>query len=254
MNIIFSSCGNDSVALIQWAFDAELDHIVVAYSDTGWATPTWSARVDRVKDWVELNGGEMIIIKAETFPDLVRRKKAFPANGMGFCSYELKIKPAGEWLEAFDPEKKGVCYTGVMQIESEARKNWPEVLDSSPNHGGRKLVSPLATLTESARDSLLERAGFDVLPHRSQECSPCINATIKDLQDLPEVDVIKVRDLEKEMGVGERSGKHKYMFRAHRMGGACGIEAVKKRADQGGGKFSELQEDMFGCDSGFCGS
>lgn len=254
MNIIFSSCGNDSVALIQWAIEAELEDVVVAYSDTQWATTIWQARVDRVRDWVHLNGGEFVTIESEGFANLVRRKQAFPANGMGFCSYELKIKPAAEWLEAFDPGKLGVCYTGVMQIESESRKNWPQVLEASPNHGNRKLISPLATLTEGARDMLLARAGFDVLPHRSQECSPCINATIKDLQDLPSVDVIRVMDLEKEMGVGKRSGKHKYMFRPHRMGGACGIESVKKRADQGGGKFSELQEDMFGCDSGFCGN
>ena len=55
------------------------------------------------------------------------------------------------------------------------------------------------------------------------------------------------------MGVGERSGKAKFMFRPHRMGGARGMQQVKDRADQGGGSYSPLQEDMFGCDSGFCG-
>ena len=253
MNIIFTSCGNDSVALIQWAIESGLPDVVAAYSDTKWNSPTWGDRVERVKSFVEDNGGQFITIDSEGFANLVRRKKAFPANGMGFCSYELKIKPAGEWLESFDPEKLATCYTGVMRIESERRKNWPEVMEESPNHGNRKLISPLAALSLIDRDDLLHRAGFDVLPHRSMECSPCINATIKDLQDIDQADVIKVIDLEIEMGVGERSGKPKYMFRSHRMGGACGMDAVKKRADQGGGKFSELQEDMFGCDSGFCG-
>jgi len=253
-NIIFSSCGNDSVALIQWAIEEKIDGLVVAYSDTKWSSPSWSDRVDRVAKWVSENGGEFVVIDSEGFPNLVRRKKAFPANGMGFCSYELKIKPAMEWLESVDPQKMAVCYTGVMRIESENRRNWPEVLESSPNHGGRKLVSPLACMTEIQRNELLERAGFEVLPHRSMECSPCINATIRDIQQTDQVDVIKVVNLETEMGVGERSGKPKYMFRPHRMQGAKGFLQVKAWADHGGGRYSPDQDDMFGCDSGFCGT
>lgn len=253
MNIVFTSCGNDSVALLQWAIENKLDNLVAAYSDTKWASPEWSKRVERVKAWVESNGGKFVTIESEGFANLVRRKKAFPANGMGFCSYELKIKPAQEWLETYDPEKIAVCYTGVMRIESENRKDWPEVKESSPNHGGRKLVSPLATLSEIERNELLERAGFEVLPHRSMECSPCINATIKDIQQVSEQDLIKVVNLETEMGVGERSGKPKYMFRPHRMQGAKGFKQVKEWANHGGGKYSPEQEDLFGCDSGFCG-
>lgn len=254
MNIIFSSCGNDSLALTQWALENDLDNLVVAYSDTQWAAPDWSERVEKVKAWIESKGGRFVTIQSEGFSDLVRRKKAFPANGMGFCSYELKIKPAQKWLEEFDPEKKAVCYTGVMRIESEARKDWPEVKEQSPNHGGRKLVSPLATKTELERNELLDRAGFEVLPHRSMECSPCINATIRDIQQTSQEDLIKVVNLETEMGVGERSGKPKFMFRSHRMGGAKGFKQVKAWADHGGGKYSPDQNDMFGCDSGFCGS
>jgi 3'-phosphoadenosine 5'-phosphosulfate sulfotransferase (PAPS reductase)/FAD synthetase len=254
MNIIFSSCGNDSVALIQWAIESKIDDLVVAYSDTKWGSPEWPERVARVKAWVESNGGKFITIDSEGFESLVKRKMAFPTNGMGFCSYELKIKPAMEWLEQFDPDKKGVCYTGVMRIESEKRKTWPEVLESSPNHGGRKLVSPLATLSEIERNELLERAGFEVLPHRSMECSPCINATIKDIQQVGEQDLIKVINLETEMGVGKRSGKPKFMFRPAKVHGAQGFAQVKEWANKGGGDYSPDQEDLFGCESGFCGS
>jgi 3'-phosphoadenosine 5'-phosphosulfate sulfotransferase (PAPS reductase)/FAD synthetase len=251
-NIVFSSCGNDSVAVIQWAIENELENLVVAYSDTKWASPEWPERVERVRRWVEDSGGAMVVIGSEGFANLARRKKAFPANGMGFCSYELKIKPAMQWLDAFDPEKKAACYTGVMRIESERRKNWPVVILESENHGGRKLVSPLADKTLDERNALLERAGFDVLPYRSRECSPCINATIRDIQETSKQDLIKVVQLEDELGVGERSGKEKFMFRPHRMAGARGFKQVKEWADQGGGKYSPDQEDLFGCDSGFC--
>ena len=251
-NIIFSSCGNDSVALIQWAFENKIDNLVVAYSNTQWAADWWAKRVQDVKRWVLLNGARFVEIESEGFESLVKRKQAFPANGMGFCSYELKIKPAMEWLEVFDPNGLAVCYTGVMRLESERRKAWPEYLESSPNHGGRALHSPLAKMTIKERDSLLLNAGFDILQHRSMECSPCINATIGDLQQTNEKDIQKVYELEVEMGVGKRSGKSKFMFRPHRMGGARGIKEVKARADQGGGAYSPLQDDLFGCDSGFC--
>lgn len=253
MNIIFTSCGNDSVALLQWAFEQKLTDIIAAYSDTKWASPEWATRVKEVKKWVERNSGKFITIDSEGFPNLVRRKKAFPANGMGFCSYELKIKPAMEWLETFDPEKKAVCYTGVMRIESENRKDWPLVKLNSPNHGGRTLKSPLADMTLDERNALLKRAGFEILEHRSMECSPCINATIKDIQQVSQADLIKVVNLEIEMGVGERSGNPKYMFRPHRMQGAKGFAQVKEWADRGGGKYTPNQEDMFGCNSGYCG-
>lgn len=251
MNIIFSSCGNDSVALIQWAFESGLDEIIVGYSNTKWSSPDWLERVERVRDWVERNGGQFVTINSEGFANLVRRKKAFPMNGMAFCSYELKIRPAMEWLETIDPGKRATCYTGVMRIESERRKNWPEIIESSPNHGGRRLVSPLAAMTEQDRNDLLQRAGFEILPHRSLECSPCVNANKKDLQMLSEQDVIKVVQLEDEMGVGVVSGKPKYMFRPQKAGGACGFAEVKKWADRGG-NYHPDQEDLFGCDSGFC--
>jgi hypothetical protein len=66
--------------------------------------------------------------------------------------------------------------------------------------------------------------------------------------------LIDIETLEDEMGVGVRSGKPKYFFRAKKHGGAEGIRQVKARADHGGGEYSPDQEDLFGCDSGFCGS
>lgn len=254
MNIIFSSCGNDSIATAQWAVEKGLEDIVIAYSDTQWASDDWNERVDAVKKWSQKNGAKFVTIESEGFANLVRRKKAFPTNGMGFCSYELKIKPAMEWLDEIDPEKKAVCYVGVMRIESNRRKSWPKVIDESPNHGGRKLVSPLADMTIDQRDDLLLRSGFEILPHRSMECSPCINANIKDIQGVSDDDLIKVVNLEIEMGVGVRSGKPKYMFRPTKTQGAQGFKQVKEWADQGGGSYSPDQDDLFGCDSGFCGT
>lgn len=43
--VIFSSYGNDSCALIQWAHEWQLEGVAVVYSDTGWATVGWEARI-----------------------------------------------------------------------------------------------------------------------------------------------------------------------------------------------------------------
>lgn len=252
MNIIFSSGGNDSVATIQWCLEHEVEDLVIAYSDTQWASKEWEERISHVKECFALVC-DFEVIQSEGFANLVRRKKGFPANGMAFCSYELKIEPAMKYLDEIDPDKRAVCYTGMMRLESENRKNWPIFIESSPNHGGRTLISPLAEMSIIERDALLSRAGFNPLPHRSMECSPCVNANIRDLQQMDDADLIKVKNLEIEMGVGIRSGKPKYMFRPHRMAGCKGIDQVKAWANQGGGKYSPDQDDLFGCDSGFCG-
>jgi len=244
--------GNDSLALIQMAIESGKEFIV-AYSDTGWARDDWSERVNKAEKWINDNGGKLHIIKSEGFENLVRRKKAFPTNGMAFCSYELKIEPAMKWLDEIDPDKNAECWTGVMRIESNARADWPEVIEESPNHGGRKLFSPMATFTEWQRDELLAKTPFDKLPHRSAECWPCVNANKVDIQMVEPERVRFIDDFEKSMGVGVRSGQPKYMFRSKKHGGAQGFKQVHERACSGAKHYSPDQEDMFGCDSGFCG-
>ena len=255
MNIIFSSCGNDSVALIQWCTENEISDLHVAYSETHWGSDEWPARVLLVENWCRMVGAEFHRIESEGFADLCKskRKQAFPRDGMQFCTEELKIKPAMAWLDKIDPDKEATCLVGIRREESAKRRNWPEWVEESDKHGGRSLHSPLVRYTESERDSLIVRSGLPVLPYRSRECFPCVNSSKADLRELTQSDVDKVRILEEEMGVGKVSGKPKYMFRAEKCGGAKGIVEVVKWASHS--KYIEGQDDLFGggCDSGFCG-
>lgn len=52
--VIFASGGNDSIALVQWALKKQLRNVAVAYSNTGWASPEWPARIERFKTWVRI--------------------------------------------------------------------------------------------------------------------------------------------------------------------------------------------------------
>lgn len=251
MNIIFGSGGNDSVALVQWAIEKGLPDLRVAYSNTGWAADFWDERLEKFRALVESNGGRYHEIQSEGMVNLVTRKKGWPRNGMAFCSYELKIKPAMEWLEKIDPNCEATCLVGIRRDESARRAQWPEWVEESGNHGGRSLHSPLVRMTERERDEFILRAGFEVLPHRSMECYPCVNASKADIAMLDAKRVDYIETVEIKLGVGERSGKKKTMFRPASKKGASGIREVWQWAQTS--NFVAGQADIF-CDSGWCGS
>jgi hypothetical protein len=62
------------------------------------------------------------------------------------------------------------------------------------------LWSPLVDFNDTARDALIVEAGWDVLPHRSKECSPCVNSNRTDFRTLDEIDIEKIDRMEAEMG------------------------------------------------------
>lgn len=253
MHVLFCSYGNDSIALIQWAHERGLKDVVCLYSDTGWSASWWADRVAKGEALAQGYGFTTARTESEGMLELVKRKRGWPgAGGQGqFCTAELKVLPALEWLDANDPCKEAAALTGVRRSESKHRSDAPEHVDESERHGGRDLWQPLVRHDEVMRDALLHRAGFDVLPHRSLECYPCINANIDDIRLLSE-DRIKLIDItEKDLGFTKK-GKPRVMFRTARRKGAVGIRAVVQWA---AAPRSRDQMEMFPaeCDSGYCG-
>ena len=158
--VISASYGNDSMAMIRWAFELGLQNVVVAYCDTGWAAPGWDLKVGAGETAAKAMGFETIRIKPEMqFADLVRHKKCFPTNRTQWCSGLLKGIPFLNWIDEADKECKAVVMVGKRREESLARKDTPEFVESSEYHGGRKLWHPLCLHTEAERDALLKRAG-----------------------------------------------------------------------------------------------
>ncbi len=246
--VLFASGGNDSVALVQYAIEEKIPNICIAYSNTGWAASWWPLRMERFKSWVESAGVMYSEIPSEGMENLIDRKKGWPANRPKFCTFELKIKPAQEWLESVDPAKAAICMLGIRRSESESRRSWPRIIERSESHGGRELWSPLIEYSDADRDELVRRAGWEVLPHRSKECSPCVNANRADFRHLGEAEIDRVRRNE------ERTGRN--MFRPHRFHGAKGIDEVMRWANSSRGQFNVNQPEleMSGCDSGMCGN
>lgn len=263
--VIFSSFGNDSIALIQWARENGLKNVHIAYSNTGWAAKWWGVRVEDGVNWLKQCGYKFSEIPSEGFKNMVRRKKGFPRQGYQFCTGELKILPAILWLEEIDPDKKYIVLIGVRREESENRKDFPEIVESSPNHGGRRCIAPMVNFPASQRDILLENAGWKVLPHRSMECFPCINSNKTDIVLLAkDPDRVKeIEDFEKEMGTTSK-GKLRTMFRPYRHMGATGIREIIEwaKSPRGGFKKGQTSFDLDdgtdkpnegGCLSGWCG-
>jgi 3'-phosphoadenosine 5'-phosphosulfate sulfotransferase (PAPS reductase)/FAD synthetase len=243
VNVISSSAGNDSVAMIQWAIENGVSDLHVVFSDTGWAAPGWMLRVERVHAWAKKQGVQTHIINSIGMTELVRIKKGWPGNGQQFCTAHLKGVPFLQWIDEADPECKAVVMVGKRRAESRERADTPEFVYGSEYHGGRKLWHPLYLHTSEQRNELLMRAGFDPLPHRSLECNPCVNANRADLMRLTPGEIERVNDLEVEIS--------QPMFRAKRFG-ALGIHGVIAWARDGRDRGDIEEEEaqcagLFGC-------
>jgi 3'-phosphoadenosine 5'-phosphosulfate sulfotransferase (PAPS reductase)/FAD synthetase len=248
MNIISSSYGNDSIALIQHAKNLGLEDVYVVFCDTGWAAPTWLELVTEAEEWVVELGYKPIRVQSIGMEELVRIKQGFPANQYQFCTAHLKGIPFLSWCEEFDPDLEATVLVGKRRAESKARADTPEYIENSEFHGDRLLWHPLYKHSDEERNALLDQAGFDVLPHRSQECSPCVNANRQDFLLLTTEQIERVNNLEVEMG--------RSMFRPKRFG-ALGIHGVIAWAHHGK-KRMELEPDELiegsGCDGHYgCG-
>ncbi|MDE2096584.1 MAG: phosphoadenosine phosphosulfate reductase family protein [Patescibacteria group bacterium] len=250
--VIKASYGNDSVALIQWAAENELEHVAVLYNDTGWAKRDWLSRVEELENWVSRLGFDPHRTSSIGLEALVRKKKGWPRQGIQFCTAELKMAPTRKWLDENDPYALSTSVVGVRREESANRASHPEW---SVGFDGQTVWAPLVRHTTQDRDDLLKRAGVEPLPHRSSECFPCINANRADIVQLSEDEgrVAEIEALEKDLGFTAK-GSPRTMFRPYRYMGATGIREIVRWAKSPRGKF-ELDdgEGGSGCETGWCG-
>lgn len=245
--VISSSYGNDSVALIQWAHETGLSlfgKVTVAYCDTGWAKPEWTKRVEKGEAFARQLGFDVKRVTSMGMTDLVRLKDGWPGNGQQFCTAHLKGIPFLTWIDEDDAEREAVVLVGKRRAESIKRADTPEFVPDSEYHGGRLLWHPLYLHSDEQRNDLLARGGWEILPHRSEECNPCVNANRGDFLRLSASEMAKVNELEVEIG--------RPMFRPKRFNG-LGIYGVVMWARFGKHHEADIPEDE-GCGSPFgCG-
>lgn len=244
MIVLSVSYGNDGIASIRWAHETGQQDVVAAYCVTGWASPSWPQRVEKGEALAKSYGFQTARCESMGMPELVRMKDGFPSNQHQFCTAHLKGIPFLQWIDEADLERKAVVVIGKRRAESKERADTPEFIEASEYHGGRKVWHPLYLHTDEQRNDLIHRAGWEVLPHRSRECNPCVNANRKTFLGLTPGEVERVNDLEVEIG--------RPMFRPKRFG-AIGIHGVIVWA-KSGRKRGDIEEEetqcasMFGCE------
>ena len=247
--IVKASYGNDSVALIQWAHEQGLQNVATLYNDTRWAEDEWNDRVFALEAWVMTLGFTPLRTQSMGLEALARQKKAWPRQGLQFCTQHLKIEPTTKLLQRIDPERKSTSVIGVRRAESRNRANFPEWSEQD----GRKCWAPLVDYTDEMRDVLLRRTGLEPLPHRSDECFPCINSNRADLRRLSETAIDKIEAIETSMGHTAK-GSPRTMFRPYRYQGATGIREIVRWARSERGEFNlDDGEGGAGCEAGWCG-
>ncbi|MDH7973702.1 phosphoadenosine phosphosulfate reductase family protein [Sphingomonas sp. AR_OL41] len=257
--VLSSSFGNDSLAMLQWAVEAGLPQrhrCVTLYSDTGWAHRDWAARVEQYEAWARAQGFETARTSSVGMLALVERERGWPRHGMQFCTEHLKVLPAQAWMELVDPSARATVMIGKRRAESSKRADTPEYIASSAQSGGRRVWHPLYAHSHAERDALLQRAGVAVLPHRSDECFPCVNAGKEDIKRLTEDRIALIEGHEAKLG-NTKKGSPRTMYRPERKRGATGIRAIVRwsHSKRGGfdmADFTGPSETETGCDGGWC--
>lgn len=198
--ILRSQYGDESIALVQWAFEAGLSGTVVSI-DTGWAAAGWQDRVLKGEAHAKRCGFKIErLISPITFSEAVQGRKSFPSAELQWCTGLLKGLPFLDWLEPIDLSGEAIILIAKRKAAAMANATLAEWIEPCQYHGDRTVWHPLIEVEDLERDALLERAGFIPLGHRALECDPCINSSAADLKRLARADQQKYKRLEAEIG------------------------------------------------------
>jgi len=224
------SYGNDSIAMLQLMHEYGLKDVSVVYSDTGWSSDAWAARVTVGEAWVRSMGWEAVRLASIGFEASVLNHTVagmFPTRLVKFCTQELKVRPFLKWVTENDPDHRALVCVGVRRAESAARSGHPAFMPEKDN--GRHVWHPLIDFSDADRDGMVAKTPLELLPHRSDECAICINSNRADLRRASAADIARVAALEAAVG--------RPMFNPAKYAGAEGIHEVKRWADSERGKY-----------------
>lgn len=116
--VLSVSGGKDSAAASLHLRELGIEHDRV-FADTGWENPI---TYEYLRGPLTRALGSIVEVRAaETFVQLVRKKRIFPNRTKRFCTVELKVKPIQRYLESLDEDIVNVV--GIRRDESEKRKS-----------------------------------------------------------------------------------------------------------------------------------
>ena len=126
--LIFYSGGKDSqAALIHSVKKYGVNNCEAVFCDTGHENPQ---TYEHIKTTIDQLGVKLVTLKSEKYDslfDLAKKKKRFPSTKARFCTEELKIKPAIDYILSLD--ESIIVIEGIRKDESLIRsKMEPECM------------------------------------------------------------------------------------------------------------------------------
>jgi len=200
MKYIIANFGNDSVALIQWAFENKIKNVSVLSVDTGWRAKSWEKRVQKSKVWLQNTGIKHFdLVPDKSFKELVIIRNSFPSKRFNWCISFLKGMTLLNWLNKYD--KRFLSEIWIPHRKSTSRlhlsSNNSEQIIHSPSFDNRKIRYPIFDCNQEQTIQLISKTPFKkVIKHRSLECHPCIYLGKEDSKKLTIEDIKKTKDLE----------------------------------------------------------
>lgn len=200
MNVVFGNLGNETVALMEWAYQQQLSDVNVVFVMTGWMAQHWQQRIDAARALAQRYQFQFHTINSKPdFTTLMQERHAFPDTKFQWCAGFLKGLPLLEWLDRHDSQAEAVILLGLHR-NSRSQKQLPEYTLESEHFGERTLRHPLYQHTVAQLQALVQAADMAWLPHRALECDPCVNSTCADFQRLSAADIAKTQALEQQLG------------------------------------------------------
>lgn len=196
---VIANFGNESIALIQWLYEHKHQNVLVLSVDTGWGAECFNERVKNAQAWVKTLGfKEVRLTSKPDMIDCVKDRGDFPSKKFHWCAGFIKGLAFEAYLDEHDP----TCEYQMVFAKRKAASRANQMLhasETSEHFHDRKVWHPLLSLTDKERDELIRKAGFEVLPHTSLECAPCIHAKRADLNLLSPNDIKRLHQVEKTL-------------------------------------------------------
>lgn len=201
--IFISNYGDDSVAMIQWAkkIGLPVNQIKIVSVDTGFSSKAWKIRVREGERYAQNLGFETITLVSKiSFEEATKGRNEFPSSKFQWCSALLKGLPLLDWLDEIDRNCQSIIAIAKRKdVLPALQNNLSEWIEKSPHFNDRSVWHPILNLDTLSRDTLLSDADFIPLNYPSQECFPCVNASVQTLAHLPSEEINRVDQLEIEI-------------------------------------------------------
>jgi 3'-phosphoadenosine 5'-phosphosulfate sulfotransferase (PAPS reductase)/FAD synthetase len=221
------SGGKDSTAALLWMLEnySHKGDINVYFSDTGWEHPLTYEYIN----YIEKELGIVVNrIKSKKYPggfkQMVVERGVFPSRIMRFCTQELKLYPAMDYLAELQKTFSVVNVTGVRADESRARSGegiWKTTFFTRSK--SKKIFKtaqrvtvfqPIVYWSEDDVYDYIKKSKIKINPlymmgHRRVGCYPCIMSSIIDMRMVDDNRIKEIRELEDEV---RRRGNKEAVF------------------------------------------